>query len=439
MLVSRRKFYLSGSDWGINAVDYLMKRRLGAGNVCQLVLLLKSPVSEGLLGKHLNRFMKKFPLLQGRIARDFKLTPYWKIPASMKMDATLTVSQLNENATDSELFELLQRSANSPFCHDKEYLDFHLFNSSGRSALAIRFDHRLFDGRGIESFMSLFQDSLADDSISGDIRFESSMELSDWKSKFMAGRNLNRRFIEFSESTPRSFPLDPAQSMGFRCRQLCFDKAETAAIYEKAYREAGYLMESPFLLAAITSAINDLFAARGSSEGEFYLVPVTVDARPGRKPLQEIFFNRMSYLFYRIPVEEAADIRNITVLLKQQMYEQVKSGFPKDMSEASLLARILPLRIYGKLLHLPVKGKIATFAFSHLGKSFYRHEMFMESQVENLFHMPRVPFPPGIGLFSNLYNGRLNLAISYLDGIITEAELDRLERAIRVNTGAVAQ
>jgi len=122
-------------------------------------------------------------------------------------------------------------------------------------------------------------------------------------------------------------------------------------------------------------------------------------------------------------------------LLKQQMYDQVKSGFPKDLVEASLLTRIAPLPVLGKLLHLPMKGKMATFVFSHLGKSSYQHPEFMEKRIANMFHMPRVPVPPGLGFFSNYYNKRLNLVISHLDGLLSDEEVRLLEEGIRDRFG----
>jgi hypothetical protein len=83
------------------------------------------------------------------------------------------------------------------------------------------------------------------------------------------------------------------------------------------------------------------------------------------------------------------------------------------------------------LLHLPMKGKMATFAFSHLGKSSYEHPKFMGKGIENMFHMPRVPVPPGLGFFSNYYNGRLNLVISYLDGLLSDDDVRLLDDGIR--------
>jgi hypothetical protein len=332
----------------------------------------------------------------------------------------------------------LVKNANSPFADNGDYLDFHLIISEKQSALAMRFDHRLFDARGAEAFLNLFQKSLDDFTISGDISFTSSAELTGWKSKFMAGRNVNRAIIALSKSTVQSLPVRPEPGNVFKYRLLSFTKQETAAIYEKAYREAGYLMESPFFLVVITQAVHELCASRLGS-GSSYLIPVTIDLRTGKDPLQELFFNHMSYLFYQIPVDHCADLKELITLLKQQMYDQVKSGFPRDLAAASSLTRILPLPLLGKLLHFPMDGKVATFVFSHLGKSSYQSSELLDSPVENIVHMPRVPDSPGIGFFSNLYQDRLNLVISYLDGIITDEELKSLEARIRRSFGVVPE
>ena len=436
MLVSKRKRYLSGSDWVINTLDYMMKAVTSSGNICQIVLILNAPLSEETVRNRLNHFIKKFPVLQGRVARDFKLTPYWKIPALMEKDVCLNVSRIPESSSPDVLFSELVKHANSPFPNGQVYIDFHLFTSGERAALAMRFDHRLFDARGAESFLNLFQKSLEDGALSGDITFTSSMELTEWKSKFLAGRNVNRAIIALSKSNPQSLPLQTMFEKGFRYRLLAFDKQETSLIYEKAYCEAGYFMETLFFLAVIIQSMHELCASRPCS-GSSYLIPVTMDIRPRKDPLQELFFNHVSYLIYQIPVEHGADIKELISLIKQQMYNQVKSGFPKDLATASLLTRILPLSILGKLLRFPINGQLASFVFSHLGNSSYQSNEFMGSSIENILHMPRVPVPPGLGFFSSLYDDRLNLDISYLDGIITDEEIEKLEAGIRSKLGAL--
>jgi hypothetical protein len=221
---------------------------------------------------------------------------------------------------------------------------------------------------------------------------------------------------------------------GFRFRLISFDKEETSAIYDRAYREAGFLMESPFFLAAITRTMHELFGER-FGEGSSYLIPVTTDLRTGADPLQETFFNHVSYLFYQIPVTAEMTMPELVTAFKQQMYDQVKSGFPRDLAMASLLIRIAPLGLLGKLFHLPMKGKMATFAFSHLGKSSYRSREFMGAEIANFFHMPRVPAPPGLGFFSNTCDDRLNLVISYFEGLFTDDDLELLVAGIRKNLG----
>lgn len=410
----------------------MMKAATCSGNMSQIVLMLGAPLDEHEVRAKLNSFAQQFPVLQGRVTRDWKLAPYWKIPATVKREVSLSVSALDEVSFSAPLLELLTKSANSRFRDDTEHIAFHLFTSSTRSALAMTFDHRLFDARGAESFLNLFQQSLLGKDVSGDIAFCSTHALTRWKDKFLAGQQVNRRIIALSQSTPEALEVQADCAKGFRYRLLCFTEQETAAIYDKAYQEAGYLLESPYFLAVITQAMHKLFA-RSSGDGSSYLVPVTMDLRPGKDPLQEIFFNHVSYLFYQVPKQEAENISGLITTIKQQMYDQVKANFPKNLAEASLLSRIVPLGLFGKVIRFPVKGKIASFAYSHLGKSFYQADEFMGKRIENIVHMPRVPLPPGLGFFSNYYKNRLNLVISYWDGLLSDSELQMIETAIRTS------
>jgi len=433
MLVSKRKRYLSGSDWVINSLDRMMKNATNAGNMSQIVLVLAAPVDEHELQIRLNGFVKRFPVLQGQVSRDIKLAPYWKIPKRVAKDAVFTVHRLDRGPTDGSFESLLEKSANTPFRGREDHLAFQVVTDKDRSIVTMTFDHRIFDARGAELFLDLFQQSLKSSSlpIDGSIPFSSSSNLNEWSKKFLAGRNVNRRIIALAKaSEPEGLPIPAGTDRGFRYRLLSFTAQETAGIYDRAYNEAGYLMESPFLLAVILQSMQELFRSRKGSASS-YLIPVTMDLRPGKDPLQEIFFNYVSYLFYQVPVQSITGRAGLIALLKEQMYEQVKSGFPRDLAEASLLTRIAPLPVLGKLLNLPMKGKMATCAFSHLGKSSYRDAEFMGMKIDNLYHMPRVPVPPGLGFFSNYFNGRLNLVVSFLDGLLDDKELEMIEQGIR--------
>jgi hypothetical protein len=384
--------------------------------------------------------VKRFPVVAGSVRRDLKLAPYWKIPPGVERAVRLTVQRVDKQVFGPRFLHHLEQTANTPFQDDSEHLAFTLVTDGARSVLCMTFDHRIFDARGAEMFLDLFQQDVNSgaDAATGDLVFTSSAALSQWSKKFLAGRSVNRRIIGLSKSTPMALPADRHGNGRYRYRLFSFTEQETADIYERAYTEAGYLMESPYLLAVIIQGMHDLFRSKQAT-GDSYLIPVTMDLRPGLDPMQEIFFNHVSYLFYQIPTGEAGDRKGLITLLKQQMYDQVKSNFPRDLAEASLLTRIAPLPILGKLLRLPMNGKMATFAFSHLGKSSYRHSVFMGKRIESLFHMPRVPMPPGIGFFSNYFNGRLNLVLSHLDGLLKDTDVVMIEQGIRRRFGVARE
>jgi hypothetical protein len=145
---------------------------------------------------------------------------------------------------------------------------------------------------------------------------------------------------------------------------------------------------------------------------------------------QELFFNHVSYLFFQAQCDIINNQKELTNTVKMQMYEQVKAGIPHDIMEASHLTRIAPLPFLKKIIDVPLKGKIATFIFSHVSKNILSPEI-MGTGIENVFHMPRVPVPPGLGFFTNYFNGRLNLVISFLDGMLTSEEVHILETVIK--------
>jgi hypothetical protein len=90
----------------------------------------------------------------------------------------------------------------------------------------------------------------------------------------------------------------------------------------------------------------------------------------------------------------------------------------------------MPRSFIKKIIDVPLKGKIATFIFSHVNKNPLSPEI-IGVKIENVFHMPRVPMPPGLGFFSNYFNGRLNVVISHLDGLISDEEALTLENSLK--------
>jgi len=431
---SKNKYYLSGSDWVINTLDYILKTETCAGNMSQIVFMLEGNLETASIETYLHRFSKEFPVIYGSIARDYNLAPYWRIPKEPSAGINLNVHEIGNNS----YWEILENCINRPFKNDNEHLALHLIRKDKNpDCLAMTFDHRLFDARGAELFLNLFQQYVnAKDGheIAKGFNFTAPANLSQWMQKFYAGRNVNRKMVALSRIPPGALPLTLEKNKGFKFKLISFSPQQTERIYEDAYNMAGYLMEMPYLLSAVIHTLHRLFKSKKISNRS-YLIPVSIDMRTDENLKQELFFNHVSYLFFQILKDEAENFTEMINIVKNQMYEQIRAGLPKDIVEASLLMRIFPLRFLKKVFRIPFDGKIASFCFSHIGKSSYLFPDLMGVKVSNIFHMPRVPVPPGLGFFFNYFHNRLNLVISYLNGLIDDKEILMFETDIKERLG----
>jgi hypothetical protein len=60
----------------------------------------------------------------------------------------------------------------------------------------------------------------------------------------------------------------------------------------------------------------------------------------------------------------------------------------------------------------------------------------MDARVDNLFHMPLVPVPPGLGFVVNRFGKRFNAVLSHVNGLVDDEEARRIERDARELFGA---
>lgn len=410
-----------------------MKATTCAGNMSQIVIKLDGIIDEVSVQNHLIHFTRRFPVLYGKICRDFIFIPYWQIPERVENNPNFNVYHIKNSSSQENVLSLLKSTVNKPFKNNNEYLAFHLIHTdTEQSYLAMTFDHRLFDARGAEAFLNLFQHYLVENGNSENaegINFTASAAMFQWLKKLNAGRKVNKRMIALSKIAALPLPNSKTKR-GFSFRLISFNQFETDRIYNRAHDEAGYLMEMPYLLSVIICSVHNLFKKRGAIT-DTYLIPIPIDMRDS----EEIFFNHFSFLFFQIHSDDINDSRELIKTIKRQMYEQVQSGFHKDILKVSLLSRIVPLPVLGKIFSFTCKEKLASFCFSYIGKCSYKYPDIMGTEINNLFHMPRIPTPPGLGFFFNYFNGRFNLVISHLDGLINREEIEVLESGIKQRLG----
>ncbi|MDP3285830.1 MAG: hypothetical protein Q8M56_15480 [Desulfobacterales bacterium] len=431
---SRNKRYLTGIDWIVHVLNYMTIKETGAGFMSQIVIEVSGNVNAPEIENALNSFIKKHAVVNGYFSRDINLAPYWKIPPVKKPEISLDTAIVKEGESFDVILNNLENGINTLFKNKREHIAFHVLTGCGRSYIAMTFDHLLFDARNAEAFLNMFQEEWESGEASGNMTITEPAHLSMWMDKFKAGQRVNRTFIKIAgKAPPRALPL-PSGKNGFKFRVLSFDRKETEAICENAFNEAGYLMLMPYALAASVCALHEIFKGRGISSGDF-VIPVSIDTRKQEEITKQLFFNHISFFIFKAEASAASDFQALLKSIKEQMYTQVRSDLPGDICKATLLMRIAPAPLLGRLLKIYFKGEIASFCFSYVGKTAYTSPYFMGNKITNIFHMPRTPVPPGIGIFFQQSNEKLNVILSYLDKMLSADEEEVILTSLKSRLG----
>jgi hypothetical protein len=416
---SKHKRYLSGMDWLLYSLDYQSKRALGIGTAIQIVLELDSLLEAKDLEDALKRAARMFPVLFGTVKRDLNAAPYWDIPKQGEWGIAMDVSRVDSR---DNAMALLYEDAHIPWKHAREHVKFHLIHTGETSIVGAVFDHCLFDDSGAGLFLDVVHRCLSGQTVSYSSSFAAPPHLSEWGDKFKAGQKVNRLFRQLKEGDPVLSFDSKVQTKGTRnLFQLhTFSLQETIAIQQDAEQAAGYLMTNPYLLAHTARVMKTFYETERKRVGDM-VVPVSIDLRKNEQ--DEIFFNHLSFMFYRIKSTVEADLKSMISDIKQQMYSQVKQGTLLALVKASLLMRIAPVWLSNVVMQLPFAETPSSFSFAALMKSSYTAAEFGSNPVSNIYHLPRIPLKPGLGIFFTQYKEKLTLVISSLEGVISGEEM----------------
>ncbi len=424
----RDRRYLTGIDWIIGMLDQQSRATCGLGNPSLVVAEFDGPLDGAALAPRLRAFLAAHPVLAGRPHRDLlNLAPYWA--PGRPADTAAIPFELLEQPPDlppADLLALLARCVNRSFGRTHPHLAFTLIQlGRDRCCFAMAFSHWLFDARGAELFLTRLFAHLAGGPLEPIPCDPEPAHLDRWTERFQAGQRVNRHLLWLREGETASLPVPPRfTTAGARFAHLCFSPDQTRALVASAHREAGYLMLQPFLLACVLQAVHPLLSARAPRATE-YVIPVSTDQRPPESAAAPIFFNHLSFLFYRVPCAATRDRAALAVALRQQMYQQVKAGLPQDVALVSPLMRILPLPALSRVARIPLRGKMASLAYAQLGECQVKAPPPWAGRLRNVFHLPRIPVPPGLGCVASQCQGRLNLVLSADATLISADELEQ--------------
>lgn len=416
------KRYLTGIDWIVNTLDYTAKAQSGIGNHSQIILELKNPLEPKALAEALNSFIQKFPLLNGFPSRAINLCPYWKAPL-VKKALPVRVHTVKLNVDSSYLLPLAAQ-VNAAFQNKREHLVFTLIETGKITFLGMAFDHRILDAKGAEAFLYLFQNYYQNKEPLR-ISYACPPHLNNWMEKFLAGRQINRFLLSLAKEPPRILPCDPLNEP-CKFKVIHLNPGQTERLTGIAYERAGYLMFMPYALARSIQIMHGIFQEKNIS-GSTYLIPVPIDTRAKEEERKETLFNHFSFFLFKISADKVNDLGGLLTEIKNQMYAQVKNKLPEAIVNASFLLRIASLPLVNFFLKLISKKHFASFYFTCLNNA-HQQNKFMQEEVRNIFHLPRTPKPPGVGIFFNRFDNKLNITLSYFDDLLNDQQVNQITK-----------
>jgi hypothetical protein len=419
-------------DWMVHTLDHITKEETGVGNVSQVVLEILGRLDAEKLKNSLSQFLALNPIASGHCRRDWNLAPYWHIPAKTAMaDFNLNSFEVDRQKDACAVFEILTREVNRPFESRRQHLAFNIVYHGGKTYFAMQFDHHLLDARGAEMFLSEFNSFVNSgrSNISG--KHSAPAQLDRWKENFDAGRQANRMFLSLGEEgPPAAVPLPEDRTKRKSAYAFKSYSSKTFRMISKlADEKAGYLMMMPYLLGCTVHCIHKTLCNKGIKSGP-YVVPVNLDARSRKAGTNQLFFNHVAFLYFKFSPAEACNSCLLWEQARRQLYDSTKSRISENIAKASMLMRILPAGVLWKLMRSLFKGSAMSFSFSYIGKEGYEDNLFLSGELINIDQMPRVPTPPGLGIFFTVCKGQLNVVLSFLEGMLSPEEASSIMSAL---------
>lgn len=429
----RARRYLTGIDWIMHSLDDISRHAGGRGTSSQVVLSIDGVISPERLRRSLETIKRELPVLGGRVGRDWNLCPCWKYGPETEVSIALSVVEVEDGELE-RVQRILERHANRDFAEDGQNLQFLLLiTGADHCYLAMHFDHRILDAKGAEAFLELLR--LVDRGEHRDavarVELTEPPHLDRWGRRFRGGRMVNRLQRALGRRSVAALPVSrTVRRRDTRQHILPFSPEQTRRVKDRISGAYGPMLVLPRLLYSVLAPVGRLLRQRDGN-AEQYIVPVTVDRRENGKIWEKLLFNHLSFLFLPIPEEAARKPHMCRKVVREELFDQISGGVPDAFYHAAMLTRIAPLPVMRALSRIPLGGVVGTMYFACLKKASFGKTQYFGGTIDNLFHTPNVPVPPGLGVCANFFGDRFNLVLSHVDGLLTERETDELLTGMR--------
>lgn len=424
---SANRRYLTGIDWIVGALDHSAENTIGLGGFSQAILDVEGRVDETDLRAAMKQISQRIPLIDGRVARDWSnLAPYWKTGKSAEIP--LRICELAEDkGADSE--RLFDDHINAPFDSRWQHLRCLLVRiGSRRSRIGLVFDHRLLDAFGAEGMFRLMDLAWKKqlEEVLPKIKTTEPAHLDHWPRRLKSGQTLNRYLFGLNEKSVCGLNI-PAPGLRRRIHFVhdSLTAEESAALARRAAEEIGVPVVLPSAAARAIAAMRQVVPCFPQSGEQCLIFTSTTNRLPGQE-WEKLLFNHFSLMAFSTAQDDSRPANEIAVDLRDQLFDQMRSQIPFVMEDAGALGRICPHWIGSRLMNALFSGRFCTFYFACLRETGFAGDSFMGMPVSNLTHKPIAFSPPGLNICMTWFAGHFNLVISYVQGVLTDADARRL-------------
>jgi len=240
----------------------------------------------------------------------------------------------------------------------------------------------------------------------------------------IAGGNL--KYLKTLAPVPPVSPGGPPVPPGRACfRRQSFTAPE--ATDQRAAREICWRV------AVVGKAMTELWRRRDLADVPC-LLPISVDVRP-KGELGATFGNHLAFHFARFRPSDTADVPALARTLRRQMADALRDGQIEANQVALEFLQYQPLSRMLRVLPWTTDGELFSFNCADLADWPSALAECFGRRVTNAYHVPVVPPRPGIGVFFNRCQARNNVVVSWIEGVVTEAEAARIIEVVREEMG----
>ena len=428
-----RRLPLRGADVVLMA-HHPRWQGVGLGHNTMLVVECDGPIESGRIEHAWDRFLDVCPWPAARLRRPF---PWGKLHWAAGPRASLARPLLRRTtiaACDAlqgelviELNAALEPRREAPV--RMLIVDDESTRAMRSSVLVLTWFHPLMDARGGENLLTHLSelDCHTEATPWGD---HSPELVSDPDRRSLLQRSrIARSSLEYLR---RLAPVPPVSAGGppLPPGRACF-RRQSFAVTDAGDQRA--MREICWRVALVGKAMSELWRQRHLDDVPC-LLPISVDVRP-KGEVGATFGNHLAFHFARFRSSETADVPTLARALRRQMVEAVRDGQIEASEVALQFLQYRPLSRMLQVLPWTTGGELFSFNCADLADWPSALAECFGRKVLNAYHVPVVPPRPGIGVFFNRCAGRNNLVVSWIEGVVSDAEAARIIEVIREGMG----